>query len=284
MINEIKTGMHAHNKVVVVIPIHSPNPSAYELISFKQCFAILGSHPIKILAPKELDLAQYQSVVPSFETIFIDSKWQSSITKYNKLKTSRFFYNLFKDYQFLLTYELDAFIFRDDLLLWCNKDYDYIGAPWFEDYIQEGLSNKLIGVGNSGFSLRKIEPILKLLKYIYYKNPLEYNNGKFGLLKVYTKTPFRWIMQKYSNVTGENYSIQKTFPYYEDIFFGTVAPKYAKDFKVASVEEAMRFSFELKPALLYEFNNNELPMGCHAWWRYALDFWKPHIEEFGYSL
>jgi hypothetical protein len=271
-------------KVVVVIPIHSPSPSAYELISFKQCFTILGSHPIKILAPKGLDIARYQDVVPEFETIFIDASWQSSITKYNKLKTSRFFYGLFKEYQFLLTYELDAFIFRDDLLLWCSKNYDYIGAPWFEDYIQEGLSNKLIGVGNSGFSLRKIGPILELLKRIYYKNPLEYNSGKLGMLKLYTKKPFRWLMHHYNNALGENYTVQNNFPYYEDIFFGTVAPIYAKDFKVASVEEAMRFSFELKPALLYERTNGELPMGCHAWWRYAFDFWKPHIEKFGYVL
>ena len=45
-----------NKKVVVVIPLHSETPNELELISFQQCFKILGKHPIKIVAPEGLNL------------------------------------------------------------------------------------------------------------------------------------------------------------------------------------------------------------------------------------
>lgn len=141
---------------VIVIPIHSATPSKNELVSFAQCFKVLYKHPIKVIAPQNLDLSVYKDVVSDFDVVLIDPKWQSSIKQYNRLKVSSFFYKLFNKYHFLLTYELDAFVFKDDLDYWCNKGYDYIGAPWFEGYIVK-LSNNIVGVGNSGFSLRNVQ-------------------------------------------------------------------------------------------------------------------------------
>jgi hypothetical protein len=102
------------NKVVVVIPIHSENPSNYELISFTQCFRILGNHPIVVIAPYGLSLRNYKKIIPDFKTHFIDPKWQSSKLNYNKLKLSNYFYSIFREYEFLLTYELDAFVFVEE--------------------------------------------------------------------------------------------------------------------------------------------------------------------------
>ena len=45
---------------------------------------------------------------------------------------------------------------RDELLDWCNKNYDYIGAPW----VKKERDNILLKTGNGGFSLRKSNPIL----------------------------------------------------------------------------------------------------------------------------
>jgi hypothetical protein len=268
------------NEVCIVIPIHSPSPKPYELISFQQCFRILNSHPIKIVAPKGLSLAAYRKVIPQFETITIDPKWQADLFYYNKLKKSRFFYNLFREYNFLLTYELDAFVFSDELEYWCDRGYDYIGAPWFEGYNTAGPNASLMGVGNSGFSLRKIKPIQRILKSWFYKNPKDYDTNVMGLLKTYLKTPYQWLR----NQMGENYTIQYNYEYHEDIFFCEAVPQKFKDFKIAPISEAIKFSFEVKPEYLFQLNNNQLPMGCHAWWRYNLDFWKPHIESFGYRL
>lgn len=266
--------------VCIVIPIHSTNPTALELISFQQCFRILSNHPIYTLAPEGLNLTRYKEVVSSFETIFIPARWQSSLQAYNKLKVSRFFYKLFSGFEYLLTYELDAFVFRDELLYWCNKGYDYIGAPWFEGLDKANEDSKLIGVGNSGFSLRKVTEVRKVLRSYFYKHPREYNTGKKNLIKAYLKYPFRWTM----NQLGENYTVQKYYRLFEDHFFCRVIPETYKGFQIAPVEDAWRFSFEVNPRHLYKLNQRQLPFGCHAWWRYDFDFWKPFIEQFEYKL
>ena len=48
--------------------------------------------------------------------------------------------------------------------------------------------------------------------------------------------------------------------------------------------DAIPFAFEAKPKYLYKINQNKLPMGCHAWYRYNLEFWRPFIEGFGYKF
>jgi hypothetical protein len=43
------------------------------------------------------------------------------------------FYQAFTDFEFMLIYQLDAFVFRDELADWCRSGYEYIGAPWLRD-------------------------------------------------------------------------------------------------------------------------------------------------------
>ena len=265
---------------VVVIPIHTESPSELELISFQHCFKILGEHTIKIVAPLGLNLSKYKSAVPVFEVIFIDPIWQSSIEKYNKLKLSQFFYKLFDDYQFLMTYELDAFVFKDELLLWCAKGYDYIGSPWFVGY--NNPTNEFLGVGNSGFSLRNIKSMQKAIKKIYIKESsyLYYSLGKKNKLLFKLVTWFNYSLI----YLGENHTIQRAVHRNEDGFVAQVIANEVKDFKIASVEEAIPFGFEVNPKYLYHLNKNKLPMGCHAWGKYDFEFWKPFIEDYGYKI
>lgn len=265
--------------VVVVIPIHSENPTPYELISFRQCFKVLSKYDIVVIAPNGLSLQKYREQVVTFRVLYIDSSWLSSILKYNKLKLSNFFYSLFKDYNYLLTYELDAFVFKDELTEWCNKGYDYIGAPWFDGYTSPTLENKIVGVGNSGFSLRNIYTIRGILKHFYFYNPKE-SSGRKNKVKNFINYPFR----KLKNLTGENFTIQKYYDWYEDYFFSTIVPTKVPDFKIAPVNDAMKFSFEVNPEILYEINDRQLPFGCHAWLRYNVTFWKPYIEKEGYTV
>lgn len=271
--------MKINNLCVVVIPIHKESPSEMELISFQQCFKILGDHSIKIIAPKGLNLAKYKAVIPFFEVVFIDRIWLSTIEKYNKLKLSQFFYRLFDDYQFLLTYELDAFVFRDELLYWCNKGYDYIGSPWFVGFDTPN-SNEFLGVGNSGFSLRNIKSMQLALRKIYIKEGGYYFfDKKYKTLhKLLTRINYLLIY------FGENHTIQRSAHINEDGFISRIIAKEVKKFNIASIEEAIQFGFEVKPKYLYNINKNRLPMGCHAWWKYDFEFWKPFIEDFGYKV
>lgn len=71
---------------------------------------------------------------------------------------------------------------------------------------------------------------------------------------------------------------------HEDQFWGLSVAKKFSWFKVPAYEEAAAFAFEMQPHRLFELTGHRLPFGCHAWWKYDLDFFKPHIEAFGYRL
>jgi hypothetical protein len=271
--------MNRNNLCVVVIPIHSENPTKNELISFKQCFDVLKKYTIKIIVPIGLNLDAYKEVVSSFEIILIDPIWQSSIEKYNKLKLSWFFYSLFKEYDYLLTYELDAFVFRDEIDFWCNKKYDYMGAPWFLGY-DKPVSNEMIGVGNSGFSLRKISSMRNAIHTIY----LDERNYSSLTKKKWVKAMIKKLLFYMNIFRKENDTIQNSIHFNEDGFIAVIIPKYINTFTIAPINEAIQFSFEVNPSYLFELNNNNLPMGCHAWQKYDLEFWKPYIESFGHRL
>jgi len=269
---------------VVVIPIHKPNPAQYELISFEQCFRILGNHPIYIVAPQDMDLSQYENVIPRLQVKNIDPFWLSSLLNYNKLKLSNYFYNLFPNYKYLLTYELDAFIFKDDLNFWCEKGYDYIGAPWFEGWDnpdREKFGDEVVKVGNSGFSLRRIDAIKKGIKLIYYKDPTKEQQYSTNRYIRFAKKQLRKVVNLF---TTENATLQGANLLNEDWIIAELMAKTVNDFKVSTITDAAKFSFEVKPETLFKMNDYTLPMGCHAWWRYNVTFWKPFIENFGYSL
>lgn len=274
------------DSVCIVIPVYSAVPSRYELISFNQCFKILGKHPIYVVAPDGLDLRAYKKVVPEFEVIHISKKWLASRLNYNKLKLSQYFYSLFAGYTYLLTYELDAFAFTDDLDYWCSKNYDYIGAPWFDAY--DLVKGNILRVGNSGFSLRKIPAIQNGIRHIFYIDPTRFRSIKNTRLLQKSKLVIYKQLNKVEAVISkfyaENMSIQKAAFLCEDRVISELMTRSIKEFNLAPVEDACKFSFEVNPGILYEMNNNTLPMGCHAWWLYDLEFWKPYIESYGYEL
>lgn len=62
-----------------------------------------------------------------------------------------------------------------------------------------------------------------------------------------------------------------------DFFWATQAVKYLPSFRVATVEEALKFAFEGAPRKCFEMNGRRLPFGCHAWARYDRAFWEPFL-------
>jgi len=268
-------------KVVVVIPTHNQNPMTSELASFTQCYKILGEHPIRILAPEGLDVSAYTHVVPECQVVFIDKNWLSSIEQYNKLKINPYFYHLFKEYNYLLTYELDAWVFRDELLYWCEKDYDYIGAPWFEDWYKANKSLKPIGVGNSGFSLRSVPKALqvltrvqriKRLRKFWFSSKLQSILRFTNLLKKFKFIQPQCDFVRLPEILWDHYQ------YNEDLFWGIIVPSVFNDFKIGDINEATKFSFEVNPSFLFAQSENKLPFGCHAWEKFEPEFWNKYIE------
>lgn len=281
--------MNAKNLVVVTIPIYKEHLTEFEQKSLKQCFKILIQHPICFIHPNNLNLTQYKLIALKYDILVtfkaFDVSYFSNIEGYNKLLLSSFFYQNFISYHYILIYQLDAWVFKDELKYWCQQGYDYIGAPWFEGWSNTNIESKFIGVGNGGFSLRRTKKFIKVLRKIKllhcYNILLKKIHLKGGILnsnmKAINKLLFILIRLDHNSIHLK--SLINLKPTNEDFIWGEYIGKSFRSFLLPSFKEAMKFSFETRPSYLFKKNNKKLPFGCHAWEKYEYkDFWKNHIH------
>lgn len=274
--------------VNILIPIYKKEVEWFEKISFEQCLRVLNTHPISIVTFKGLDINYFENLLKSYSInytiVYFNECYFKSIKGYNQLLLSKIFYKEFKVYEYILIYQLDVFVFRDELISWCRMKYSYIGAPWVE--WKDGR-RIITGVGNGGLSLRNTKDHLKAItSFAYIKSPKSIIK-KHLLIKQSLFSFLKALFRVFINLTLKNNTYYRfnNYPYNEDLFWGnTIGYKY-KWFKKPSVENACLFSLELEPQYLFNlYNKNHLPFGCHAWQRYDIKFWQPFIEEAGYTL
>ncbi len=262
------------NLSIIIIPLHRNEPNRDESASFEQCCKVLGKHPMCIVTHNGVDISHYRffseqfGIQPIIE--YFDSSFFASIDGYNQLMLSKEFYLRFAEYKYMLIYQLDAWVFRDELKDWCDKGYDYIGAPWLESDDNDVLT--FTGVGNGGFSLRRIQHFVDVLSY---KGPVR--DGKQLQLKPSLKnTIYRWFYSMGYQNTIEYYKKDPTL--YEDIFLSIFLQNTKLRAKIPEPETASLFAFEKQPSYLYS-KIGHLPFGCHAWKKYEYDsFWNQHIQ------
>jgi len=175
--------MSADKKVAVIIPFYKDSLTAYESIALQQCFKVLSGHPIIAIKPQKLVLPGEITTYAFFDAVSFDDAYFDNVQGYNRLMLDDAFYREFLAYEYILIYQLDAFVFKDELLDWCNMNIDYVGAPWIKphDYPDtiKAVKSKLqyyfhtryniqkdglptdqqfaYKVGNGGFSLRRTE-------------------------------------------------------------------------------------------------------------------------------
>lgn len=264
--------------VGIVIPLSTrKNLSKSEKISLKHLEYYLGQHDKIFIAPECLEFRYEGIPIERF-----DDKYFGSTSSHNRLLLSKEFYKTFSGYKYLLIYHLDSLVLSHDLVEWCKLEYDYIGAPWIQGHDLPWLNEN--GVGNGGFSLRKVESFLRLLDSGV---PWESITVKFQKFKetasvrefmVNTKSLLKYC------IPGLN-TIQKHIEMHinngrnEDRFIYYYAQKYYPEFKIAPVDVALQFAFEANPRICYEQNKREMPFGCHAWEKYDKEFWKPYLLD-----
>ena len=274
------------NKVAIIIPVYKPIPTEFERISLQQCNTVLKDYPVIFIGPAELDYTAYLSVIPSAKTEFFEASFFESTKTYNRLMLSLDFYQRFEKYEYVLIYQTDAFVFKDELNDWCKRGYDYIGAPWFKNFNEiNTFSEEPWGVGNGGFSLRKTKSFIDILssdKVVNNQKEIVNRYIGYGIKDKVAQLPETLL--KLTGIKNRSKEFIRDFPVNEDYFWGNYANKINKEFKVAPMDNAIKFAFECSPAKLYEMNNNNLPFGCHAWWKYDLEFWKPFISSFNHKL
>lgn len=262
----------------IIVPVYKPfaNLEPRERISLLQLYRILGTHKIFLVGPTGFDWKPYADQALSQKVVVekreFEKRFFSGLEGYNELLISSLFYRAFRSFEYMLIYQSDAFVFRDDLLFWCAKGFDFIGSPWFEKFDFADKNASLMGVGNGGFSLRKISSFRRALR-------------KLAILKRLGRA-YRFFVKKskFTTISADKIVFATTVDFQEDVFWTNYIPLITTKFVVAPVKDAIGFSFEVQPAVLYAKNDGELPFGCHAWWRYDLPFWKPFIEKFGYTV
>lgn len=263
------------NLCAIIIPIYKTVLNQYELASFKQVLRVLDQYPLYIITHNKLDISEYLKVSKQIRVEFFDEFYFSSIYGYNNLCLTYNFYSRFSNYKYMLIYQLDAYVFYDNLEYWCNKGYDYIGAPWFKDFGTHEEGKELWEVGNGGFSLRKVDYFLKLLSY---RHPLSKRLDKKNGTKAFIKS----LAKRLGYHSTINWYISQNLSTNEDLFYSVYLNNIIElnDLKIKkpSISEAMYFSFEKSPSYLYNICK-KLPFGCHAFQKNEYEkFWQQFIK------
>ncbi|WP_394994764.1 DUF5672 family protein [Emticicia sp.] len=269
--------------VCVIIPIYQEKLSQTEKISLSQCIRVLGHYPITVVKPKSLNINYLQEKYPQIMFENFDDPYFKSTLTYNRLLLSEEFYSRFLAYEYMLIYQLDAFVFRDELKEWCKKNYDYIGAPWrieieFDSKIKELIWN----------FKKKIAIWFDLKEELYGKyGPKEIimkrsvGNGGFSLRK--TKKLLSLIPKNQQKIDEYLEKVKEHPAYNEDMFWSIELNRYTPQLKIPDWRTALKFAVEHLPEKAYKLNAG-LPFGCHAWDIYETNFWKKEIEKFGYKF
>lgn len=232
-------------KVCIVIPVYKQDLNLFEKISLQQVLRTLGHYPIYLVTPDSIniqyeELSGYQYTICQFEKRY----FQNTAT-YSEMMLSPFFYERFLEYEYMLVYQLDCFVFFDGLYDFCDMGYDYIGAPQYHSWTND------IVVGNGGLSLRKIDAALRVVK-------------------------------QYDEIVQEPY-YRDYFRKWEDNFFSYCGRQMKIEFKVPEISLANSFSTVMDVENgIQDIPVKGLPFGTHAWHRMYFNFWKNIIKTYGY--
>lgn len=152
------------NRCCIVIPSYKEKLEGNEEKSFKQCLNVFNEkRDIKLLIPNNISTEYYDEF--SIGYVKVSPQWMDSIKSYNKMCCNQEFYELFKDYDYILIYQTDCWVFEDRLDYFMELGYDYYGAPWVHN-------NDM--VGNGGLSLRKVSKMIEITsKYEFKGESLE---------------------------------------------------------------------------------------------------------------
>lgn len=259
--------------IVVVIPFYRAELSVLEEISLRQCLKVLADYSIVAVKPEGLDISGLLLRFPVSGVVSFPDACFRGIEGYNRLVLSADFYKAFSTYAYMLIYQLDAYVFKDELFFWASLGYDYIGAPWMPHlrrywrvpgrcslalqrafwriFFPEKLRSMKAcwyHVGNGGFSLRRIGKMIKVTEH--YKDRIDRCLSRGGAF----------------------------FP--EDVLLLLLPPRRG-EFRVKrpSYKLAMKFCIEHIPAWTYRANGCQLPFGCHNWTHpEMLPFWSQFIK------
>ncbi|MBQ8423479.1 MAG: hypothetical protein IJY36_04395 [Coprobacter sp.] len=253
------------NNVKVVIPLYKTPLPPREEQAVRHNAEILGKYPLCVVVPQGMPHDYLLQLAPHATIIEVSDKWlgvKNGIAGYNRMMTSRAFYDLFSDSEYILVCQSDAWIFRDELQAWCDKGYDYIGAPWIRPPKYDTLKSKIYLIA---------QRLLHPTRRIHRTDILgKVGNGGLSLRKT---ASFADACDKYTDII-EKFGRKKDSFYNEDVFWAMIP----QEFRYPSQEEALKFAIDENPDVALRMNGNQLPMGCHGCTKdIYYSFWEPYL-------
>ena len=253
-------------KSAVVVTFVWRDMLSMEKMAFDCGITRLGKHHFAICHPQSYSIDHIKQKYPHVIDVPMDDACFVGVESYNEMMLTVDFYRQFQQYDFMLIYQLDAFVFRDELDYWMAQDYDYIGAPWLPS---DSWFQRTIG-----------EWVIRLRKLLPTPNPatgrirhadmyFEVGNGGFSLRKISTMI----------SLLSSNEALIASLPKgsrcrNEDVAISLILGK-KHSFRKPDWRTAAHFSFENNPNRCFRVTKARLPFGCHAWdsctWE---EFWR----------
>jgi hypothetical protein len=266
------------NAVAVVMPMYRLPQTTEELQSLSIARGFLASHPRFIISPQSLKIPT--RFLKGEQLIRLPDKFFIYPDGYNRMLMGSRFYEAFEQFNYILIYQLDCLVFRDELDEWCAKDYDYIGSPWRDNYSDDS-SEASWKVGNGGFSLRKVSTALRVLRKRIKRGSI------YPVPPPYRPRPgfWNWLIENSINRLKQHlnlWTVEDELQNYrenEDRWWSIDVLKVVSDYKKPTVEEALRFGFEVEPRECLKMTGGKLPFGCHAWWKQDREFWEEVLKQ-----
>jgi hypothetical protein len=246
-----------------------------EQIAFRHLRRHLGDRDTYLVLPEGLP-----GTIDDLPARRFDARFFASHRAHQRLMLDRRLYDSFAAYTFVLVYHLDSLVLSDELGRWCAAPYDFVGAPWTKR--DADGTPRFTGVGNGGFSLRRVSACLRALEAAREPIARARTSAQFA-----TATATRIARRAASGAregrlrgaAAAALGALRDSYVYEDKFFGSVAPTLLDDFRVPPAEVAVSFAFETEPEYCYERNGRRLPFGAHKWTSYDRAFWEPHLLD-----
>ena len=254
-------------KIVVVVPIYE-NLSEEDERSLDFLRHNIKKHDKVILCPIHFDLSKIKTTGFKVKRLS-PGRFKTKRTGLALLMSKRF-YSYFKEYDYMLYHKLGCIVFGndEDLEKWADKEYSYLGAPWFHKN-KENRKSIAGGIGIGSLSLRHIPSFLKLFtKQSISLIPKNRQSKQFFLEWRYWNRLKRfgaWIhMQQIVKPRNAAHHLIRRFDKEEDLFWAFFAVQIDSGFKIGSFDDGYKFAIEHSPYRIYP---DTIPFGIteHAW-------------------
>lgn len=275
------------HKIIVVVPIYK-DLSDKDKTSLEFLRHNITKHDKMILCPIGFDLSKVDTTGFSIKRIS-PSRFKTNNTNQALLMSKRF-YSYFKDYDYILYHKLGCIVFGndEDLEKWADKEYSYIGAPWFKKSKNHDRRSVAGGAGIGSLSLRHVPSFLNTFKKDKISlTPYNRQSKQFFLEWRYWNRLKRfgaWVhMQQLIRNRGAAHHMLRRFDKPEDMFWAFFAVQINQGFKLSSFDDGYKFAIEHTPYAVY---HDVLPFGLtdKAWqgshkWDKVIELHKPKPEE-----